>query len=38
MTGHPYTRCPDCGFIAPPESMDYALTPGEGSIGTGRPR
>jgi len=23
----PYTRCPDCGFIAPPTSMDYALTP-----------
>jgi LSD1 subclass zinc finger protein len=26
----PYTRCPDCGFIAPPESMDYALTPDDG--------
>jgi hypothetical protein len=26
----PYTRCPDCGFIAPPESMDYTLTPGDG--------
>jgi predicted RNA-binding Zn-ribbon protein involved in translation (DUF1610 family) len=22
----PYTRCPDCGFIAPPESMEYTLT------------
>jgi hypothetical protein len=21
----PYTRCPDCKWIAPPESMDYAL-------------
>ena len=27
-TAHdPYTRCPDCGFIAPPESMDYGLAP-----------
>jgi predicted RNA-binding Zn-ribbon protein involved in translation (DUF1610 family) len=25
-----YTRCPDCGFIAAPESMDYTLTPGDG--------
>jgi predicted Zn finger-like uncharacterized protein len=23
---NPYTRCRDCGFIAPPESMDYAVT------------
>ena len=23
----PCTRCPDCGFIAPPESMDYGLAP-----------
>jgi hypothetical protein len=22
----PHSRCPDCGFAAPPESMDYALT------------
>lgn len=22
----PYTKCPDCGFAAPPESMDYVLT------------
>jgi len=22
----PYSRCPDCRFIAPPESMEYALT------------
>jgi hypothetical protein len=22
-----YSRCPDCGFIAPPESMDYTLRP-----------
>lgn len=30
----PYTRCPDCKFIAPPESMDYALTgpPPDGDI------
>lgn len=26
----PYTRCPDCGFIAPPESMDYTLTAADG--------
>jgi predicted RNA-binding Zn-ribbon protein involved in translation (DUF1610 family) len=26
----PYTRCPDCGFIAPAESRDYTLTPGGG--------
>ena len=32
----PYTRCPDCGFIAPPESMDYTLTAG-GGIGWDRP-
>jgi hypothetical protein len=24
----PYSRCPDCGFIAPPESMEYTLTSG----------
>jgi predicted RNA-binding Zn-ribbon protein involved in translation (DUF1610 family) len=32
----PYTRCPDCGFIAPPESMDYGVAPG-GGIGWDRP-
>jgi len=26
----PYTRCPDCGFIAPPESMEYTLVPAGG--------
>jgi hypothetical protein len=26
----PYTRCPDCGFIAPPESMEYTLAPAGG--------
>jgi hypothetical protein len=30
MSADPYTRCPDCGFIAAPESMDYTLTPGGG--------
>jgi hypothetical protein len=30
MTADPYTRCPDCGFTAPPESMDYAAAPGGG--------
>jgi hypothetical protein len=25
-----YTRCPDCGFIAPPSSMDYAIAAGGG--------
>jgi DNA-directed RNA polymerase subunit RPC12/RpoP len=23
----PYSRCPDCKFIAPPESMEYTLNP-----------
>jgi hypothetical protein len=32
----PYIRCPDCGFIAPPERMDYALTP-DGEIDWDRP-
>ncbi len=32
MAADPYTRCPDCGFIVPPESMDYALTPCSGGI------
>jgi DNA-directed RNA polymerase subunit RPC12/RpoP len=32
MTADPYTRCPDCGFIAPPGSMDYALAPGRDAI------
>ncbi len=32
----PYLRCPDCGFIAPPEPMDYALTPA-GEIDWDRP-
>jgi LSD1 subclass zinc finger protein len=22
----PYSRCPDCRFIAPPESVEYTLT------------
>jgi predicted CXXCH cytochrome family protein len=35
----PYSRCPDCRFIAPPESMDYALTgsPPDGGIDWSRP-
>src|SRR5260370_20602915 len=37
MTADPYTRCPSCGFIAPPESMDYALAPGPGGIDWARP-
>ena len=32
----PYTRCPDCGFIAPAESMDYTLT-AAGGIDWDRP-
>jgi len=26
----PYSRCPDCRFIAPPESMEYTLTSDDG--------
>jgi LSD1 subclass zinc finger protein len=35
----PYSRCPDCRFIAPPESMDYALTgpPPDSGIDWSRP-
>jgi DNA-directed RNA polymerase subunit RPC12/RpoP len=34
----PYTRCPDCGFVAPPESMDYVLAGREsGDIDWGQP-
>ena len=32
----PYTRCPGCGFIAPPEAMSYSLTE-TGGIDWGRP-
>lgn len=32
MAADPYTRCPDCTFIVPPESMDYALRPGSDGI------
>jgi predicted nucleic acid-binding Zn ribbon protein len=37
MTADPYTRCPDCGFTAPPESMDYLLTLDGAGIDWGRP-
>ena len=35
----PYSCCPDCRFIAPPGSMDYALTgpPPDGDIDWSRP-
>ncbi len=37
MTAGPYTRCPDCGFIVPPESMDFGLTPDRAGIDWNRP-
>lgn len=37
MTADPYTRCPDCGFTAPPDSMDYVLTPDRAGIDWARP-
>ncbi len=37
MAADPYTRCPDCGFIAPPESMDYTLPPSRDGIDWDRP-
>ncbi len=37
MAADPYTRCPGCGFIVPPESMDYALPPGRDGIDWSRP-
>ncbi len=38
-TAEPYSRCPGCRFIAPPESMDYALTgpPPDGAIDWSQP-
>jgi hypothetical protein len=34
VAADPYSRCPDCRFIASPESMDYTLTgpPPDGDI------